>query len=108
MLRAIPSIAGSQFPSVLVMFAAIMIWFFLPWLDKSPVRPIRYKGPLSRIALGVFVVSFIGLGILGTLPPSSLYTSIAQLLTFLYFAFFVTMPVYSRIDKTLPLPTRLT
>ena len=108
MLRAIPSIAGSQFPSVLVMFAAIMIWFFLPWLDKSPVRSIRYKGPLSRIALGVFVVSFIGLGILGTLPPSSLYTSIAQLLTFLYFAFFVTMPVYSRIDKTLPLPTRLT
>ena len=108
MLRAIPSIAGSQFPAVLVMFFAILVWFFLPWLDKSPVRSIRYKGPISRVAIGILVVSFIGLGILGTLPPSTLYTGIAQFLTFMYFVFFITMPVYSRIDKTKPLPTRLT
>lgn len=108
MLRAVPSIAGSQFPATLVMFGAILIWFFLPWLDKSPVKSIRYKGPITKIFLGAFVISFIGLGILGTQPSSSLATGISQVLTVVYFAFFVTMPIYSKIDKTKPVPTRLT
>ena len=108
MLRAVPSLAGSQFPAVLVMFFAILIWFLLPWLDRSPVRSIRYKGPITKVATAMFVVSFIGLGILGTLPPSTLYTSLAQLLTFTYFVFFLAMPVYSKLDKTKPLPRRLT
>lgn len=108
MLRAVPSIAGSQFPATLVMFAAIVIWFFLPWLDKSPVKSLRYKGSLSKIFLGIFVVSFIGLGILGTLPSTPLYTNIAQVLTATYFLFFVAMPFYTRMEKTKPVPTRLT
>ena len=108
MLRAVPSIAGSQFPATLVMFSAILVWFFLPWLDRSPVKSIRYKGPISKIFLAAFVVSFIGLGILGTLPISSLYTNIAQVLTLVYFAYFFTMPIYSRLEKTKPVPTRLT
>lgn len=108
MLRAVPSIAGSQFPAVLVMFFAILIWFFLPWLDRSPVRSIRYKGPITKVATALLVVSFIGLGILGTLPPSTAYTFLARVLTFIYFVFFLAMPIYSKIDKTKPLPTRLT
>lgn len=108
MLRAIPSIAGSQFPAVLIMFFSFMIWFFLPWLDRSPVRSIRYKGPISRIAMGVFVVSFISLGILGTLPINPIYTFLARLFTISYFLFFITMPIYSKLEKTKPLPTRLT
>ena len=108
MLRAIPSIGGSQFPATLVMFASIIIWFFLPWLDRSPVRSIRYKGSISRIALGTFVVSFISLGILGTLPTSPTYTFLARLFTLTYFLFFIAMPVYTKLEKTIPLPARLT
>ncbi len=108
MLRAVPSIAGSQFPATMVMFGAILIWFFLPWLDRSPVKSIRYKGPITKIFLGGLVISFIGLGILGTLPSSSLATLLAQILTVIYFAFFICMPIYSKIDKTKPVPTRLT
>ena len=107
MLRAVPSIAGSQFPATLVMFAAILIVFFLPWLDRSPVKSIRYKGPITKVFLGAFVISFIGLGILGTLPVSAELTRLSQVLTIVYFAYFVTMPVYSAIDKTKPVPTRV-
>ena len=108
MLRAVPSIAGSQFPATLVMFGAIVIWFFLPWLDRSPVKSIRYKGAISKVALGLFVISFIGLGILGTLPVSTLYTQISQLLTVVYFAYFIAMPMYTRMEKSKPVPTRVT
>jgi len=107
-LRAVPPIAGSQFPGVVVMFAAILIFFFMPWLDRSPVKSIRYKGIVSKVALGTFVVSFVVLGWLGLLSATPLRTLAAQVFTVLYFAFFLLMPIYSKLDKTRPVPERVT
>jgi len=108
MLRAVPPIAGSQFPGVLVMFGAIFIFFFLPWLDRSPVKSIRYKGIVSKVALGTFVVSFVILAWLGMLASTPTRTLLAQVFTILYFAFFLLMPIYSKLDKTKPVPERVT
>ena len=107
-LRAVPSIAGSAFPGVLAMGASIVIMFFLPWLDRSPVKSIRYKGPIFKIAIAIFVVSFIMLGYLGTQPTTDLYKLLAQIGTVLYFLFFLLMPIYSKLDKTKPVPERVT
>ncbi len=107
-LRAVPSIGGSAFPGVLAMGAAIVILFFLPWLDRSPVKSIRYKGKITKIALTLFAVSFIILGILGALPPTAGRTILAQLCSFIYFAYFLLMPFYSRMDTTKPVPERVT
>ena len=108
MLRAIPSIAGSTFPSVLVMGGGILIWAFLPWLDRSPVKSIRYKGILSRIAVICFVISFVVLGVLGTLPATGIYTPLAQFFTLVYFAYFLLMPFYTRWERCKTPPERVT
>ncbi|HET9699774.1 MAG TPA: cytochrome bc complex cytochrome b subunit [Burkholderiales bacterium] len=108
MLRAVPPMFGSQFPGVAVMGAAVVIFFFLPWLDRSPVKSIRYRGPLFKGFLAVFVVTFVVLGYLGVLPPSPGRTLLSQILTFVYFAFFLLMPWYTKIDKTKPEPERVT
>lgn len=108
MLRAVPPIAGSQFPGVVVMFGAILIMFLLPWLDRSPVRSIRYKGILSKLFLGAFVVSFVVLAYLGLQPASELYTLLSQIFTVVYFAFFLLMPIYTKLEKTKPVPERVT
>ncbi len=108
MLRAVPPMLGSQFPGVVVMFAAILVMFFLPWLDKSPVKSIRYKGSIYKTALAIFAVSFVVLAWLGMQPASPVKTLMAQIFTALYFAFFLLMPVYSKMDKTKPVPERVT
>ncbi len=108
MLRAVPPMFGSQFPGVVVMFAAILIMFALPWLDRSPVKSVRYRGPLFKIALGVFAVSFVVLAYLGLQPASPISTLMAQIFTTLYFAFFLLMPIYTKMDKTKPVPERVT
>jgi ubiquinol-cytochrome c reductase cytochrome b subunit len=108
MLRAVPPIGGSQFPGVVVMFGAILIMFVLPWLDRSPVRSMRYKGNLSRFFLAAFAVSFVVLAYLGLQPASELYTLLAQIFTVVYFAFFLLMPIYTKIEKTKPVPERVT
>ena len=107
-LRAVPSMAGSAFPGVVAMGASIVLFFFLPWLDRSPVHSIRYKGPIVKIAIGIFVVVFIVLGWLGTQPATQLLTLLAQVCTALYFAFFLLMPIYTKMDKTKPVPERVT
>lgn len=107
-LRAVPPMYDSQFPGVVVMFAAILIMFLLPWLDRSPVKSIRYKGKITKIALGIFVVSFISLAYLGMTPASNLSTILSQVFTVLYFAFFLLMPIYSKLDKVTPVPERVT
>jgi len=119
-LRAVPPVLGSQFPGVLAMGAAVLILFFLPWLDRSPVRSIRYRGWWFRSALGAFVVAFLVLGYLGTEPSNvwgqfgpwlggaDVATVVARILTVIYFLFFLAMPWYSRRDKTKPVPARLT
>ncbi len=107
-LRAVPPMFGSQFPGVVVMFAAILILFFLPWLDRSEVKSIRYKGILSKIAIGVFAVTFIVLAWLGLEAATPAKTLLAQIFTVLYFLFFLLMPIYSKLDKTKPVPERVT
>ena len=107
-LRAVPPIFGSQFPGVAAMGVAVLIFFVLPWLDKSPVKSIRYRGPKFKIALTLFVIAFIGLGILGILPATPLYTWIARILSVVYFAFFLLMPWYTKNDSVKPVPERVT
>ncbi len=107
-LRAVPSFAGTQVWGVLAMGAAIVVLFFLPWLDRSPVKSIRYKGGLYKGFLAMFVIVFVVLGWLGTQPVTDLYTLLAQIATTLYFAFFFLMPWFSKADKTKPVPERVT
>jgi ubiquinol-cytochrome c reductase cytochrome b subunit len=103
-LRAVPDKLGG----VIAMGAAMFVLFLLPWLDRSPVRSIRYKGPIFKLALALFVISFVMLGWLGLQPATSTYTILARIATLVYFAFFLLMPIYSKIDKTKPLPDRIT
>jgi ubiquinol-cytochrome c reductase cytochrome b subunit len=107
-LRAVPSINDSAFPGVLAMGLSIVFLFLLPWLDRSPVKSIRYRGPFFRTALVLFVISFLVLGFLGTQPVTPLYTFLAQLFTVIYFAFFLLMPIYTKFDKDKPVPERVT
>ena len=115
-LRAVPPMFGSQFPGVLAMGGAVVILFLLPWLDRSPVRSIRYKGPLFKISLTFFVISFLLLGYLG-LKPTNIWgqvggtdvaTVVAQLCTALYFLFFLSLPIVSKLDRTKAEPDRVT
>ena len=107
-LRAIPPMFGSQFPGVLGMGAALVILVALPWLDRSPVKSIRYRSAPFKWALGIFVISFIMLGWLGMQPVNELNAFLARLFTILYFAFFILMPWYTSIGKTKPVPERTT
>lgn len=108
MLRAVPPMFGSQFPGVVVMFGAIAVLFVLPWLDRSPVKSIRYKGMLSKIWLGIFAISFLVLAWLGLQSVSPMKTLMSQIFTGLYFAYFIFMPFYTKMEKTKPVPERVT
>jgi ubiquinol-cytochrome c reductase cytochrome b subunit len=103
-LRAIPN----KLLGVLAMFGSIAVFFFLPWLDRSPVKSIRYRGWMYKTALSLFVISFVSLGYLGTQPPTNTKTMFAQIFATIYFSFFVLMPFYSKYDKTKPEPERIT
>lgn len=103
-LRAIPD----KLLGVIAMVAAIVVLFFLPWLDRSEVKSIRYRGILYKIILSVFIISFIGLGYLGMNPPSPFYTLLTQILSVFYFSFFVFMPFYTKFGTTKVLPKRIT
>lgn len=106
-LRAIPPMFGSQFPGVLAMFAALLILAALPWLDRSPVKSIKYRGFIYKFALVLFVVSFVMLGWLGMEPVTDLNQLLARIFTTIYFAFFILMPWFTKIDKTKPVPKRV-
>jgi ubiquinol-cytochrome c reductase cytochrome b subunit len=127
-LRAVPPLFNSQFPGVLAMGIAVLILFFLPWLDRSPVKSIRYRGPYCKIALALFVAAFVILGYLGIetttvwgqfavtegslmdrmLDTKDRATWVARVCTVLYFAFFILMPWYTARDKVKPVPDRVT
>lgn len=104
MLRAVPD----KFMGFLVMAAAVAILFILPWLDRSPVKSIRYKGTVSRVAVVLFAVAFVILGVLGVKAPTPERTALAQICTVLYFLYFLAMPVWTSLEKTLPEPERVT
>ena len=103
-LRAVPS----KSMGALLMGAAVLLFVFLPWLDRSKVKSIRYRGPLFKFFLTAFAISFVALGYLGLQAATPLYTNLARLFAVVYFAFFLLMPWYSSIDKTKPVPTRVT
>src|SRR6056300_261905 len=98
----------AKFWGVVAMGAAIAILFVLPWLDRSPVRSIRYKGWLSKIWLLIFAICFVILGILGAIPATPGRTLLAQVCTALSFAYFILMPWYTAKEKTKPVPERVT
>ena len=104
MLRAIPN----KVLGVVVMGGAVLIFLGMPWLDRSPVKSIRYRPMLSKLALATFAVSFVWLGYLGAVPQSDTRLLIARVLTFVYFAFFITMPVWSRMGTPKKVPDRVT
>lgn len=103
-LRAIPD----KFAGVIGMGGAIVVLFLLPWLDRNPVRSIRYRGGIYKKALALFVISFIALGYLGTQPATPVATNVARVFTVIYFGFFLLMPLYTRWEKTKPVPERVT
>ncbi len=103
-LRAVPD----KLMGVIAMGGAIAVLFVLPWLDRSPVKSMRYKGWLSKIWLVVFCISFVILGVLGVLSPTPERTLVARICTILYFAYFILMPFYTRMEKTKPVPERVT
>jgi ubiquinol-cytochrome c reductase cytochrome b subunit len=117
MLRAVtyPLLGiDAKFWGVVAMGAGVVILFFLPWLDRSPVKSIRYRGPIYKTLLAIFVVAFFILGWLGTKPPSYEFFGfipggpVAQIFSAYYFLFFLTMPVWSKMDKCKPEPERVT
>ncbi len=93
---------------VVFMGLSVVIFAFLPWLDRSPVKSIRYRGPLYKGALAIFIVSFLILGYLGMLAPTPGRTIVAQICTVLYFLFFLLMPIYTSLDRYKPEPDRVT
>ena len=98
----------ARFWGLVVMVAAILMPAMLPWLDRSPVKSMRYKGLLSKIMLALFVASFFVLGYLGTVHTTPVTTGIAQICTAIFFAYFLLMPWYTRVEKTKTPPERLT
>ena len=104
MLRAVPD----QRMGALLMLLAVASFFFLPWLDRSPVKSMRYRGWISRTALALFAVAFVALGYLGLQPATGGYVVLARIFTVLYFAFFWLMPFYTLIDPVRPVPERVT
>ncbi|HSJ49588.1 MAG TPA: cytochrome bc complex cytochrome b subunit [Gammaproteobacteria bacterium] len=110
-LRAVTIDIGplsAKFLGVILMGASVVIFLFLPWLDRSKVKSIRYRGPLFKWAVAIFVVAFIVLGWLGTQPATTGKTVLAQIFTTIYFLFFLLMPIYTKLDKTKPVPERVT
>ena len=103
MLRAVPDPLGG----LIVMAAAVAILFVVPWLDRSNVASIRYKGILSKIAIVLFIVSFVTLGYLGTVTVTETGKIMSVICTLMYFAFFLLMPIYTSIEKTYKVPDRL-
>ena len=103
-LRAIPD----KLMGVIGMFGAVLVLFAVPWLDRSPVKSMRYKGIYSKIALGLFTVAFVLLTYYGMQPVTELGTFISRAGTIIYFAFFILMPWYTKLDKTKPVPERVT
>jgi ubiquinol-cytochrome c reductase cytochrome b subunit len=97
----------AKFWGVVVMGGAVIIMFFLPWLDQSPVKSIRQRPGWQKWLYGIFVVNFFVLGYLGVMPPTTIGTLVAQIGTVFYFGFFLLMPVWTRMGEYKPVPERV-
>ena len=103
-LRAVPD----KFWGFIAFAASVAIPFVLPWLDRSPVKSWRYRGNITKVMLLLFVSSFVILGVLGVWSPTDARTMLARICSVLYFAFFLLMPFWSSLDRTKPVPERVT
>jgi len=102
-LRAVPD----KLWGAILMASAVLLPLFLPWLDRSRVKSIRYRGWICKLALSMFVISFITLGWLGMQAAESIYVILARIFSIIYFGFFLLMPYYTALDKTRPVPDRV-
>jgi ubiquinol-cytochrome c reductase cytochrome b subunit len=100
-------VTDAKFWGVIIMGAAVVILFFLPWLDYSPVKSIRYRPSWHKVVYAIFVVNFLVLGYLGIQPPSPVFERISQAGTLLYFGFFLLMPWWSQQGEFKPEPDRV-
>src|SRR5690606_20251848 len=98
----------AKFWGVVVMGGAVVILFFLPWLDHSPARSIRYRPDWHKWMYGVFVINFMILAYLGVQAPSPIGERVSQIGTLFYFGFFLLMPWWSRLGTPKPVPERVT
>jgi ubiquinol-cytochrome c reductase cytochrome b subunit len=103
MLRAVPD----QRLGALLMLLAVLAFLFLPWLDRSKIKSIRYRGWAYRLALTLFAISFLALMYLGLAPAEGVYVTLARIFTTIYFAFFVLMPFYTRNERGRLVPERV-
>ena len=103
-LRAVPD----KFWGFIAFAASVAVPFMLPWLDRSPVKSWRYRGNITKVMLVLFVASFLILGVLGVKSPTPARTFLAQICSVLYFGFFLLMPIWSSMDRTKPVPERVT
>ena len=103
-LRAVPD----KFWGFIAFAASVAIPFLLPWLDRSPVKSWRYRGNITKVMLVLFVASFLILGVLGVKAPNAARTLLAQICSIIYFAFFLLMPIWTSMDRTKPVPERVT
>ncbi len=103
-LRAVPD----KLTGAVLMALAVLAFAFLPWLDRSPVKSIRYRSKIWLYALMAFAIAFCGLGYLGLKPAEGTYVLMARILSVVYFLFFLGMPFYTRNDRGRPVPERLT
>ena len=102
-LRAVPD----KLWGAILMASAVLLPLFLPWLDRSRVKSIRYRGWICKLALSMFVISFITLGWLGMQAAESIYVILVRIFSIIYFGFFLLMPYYTALDKTRPVPDRV-
>ena len=102
-LRAVPD----KLLGFILFAVAVLLPLFLPWLDRSRVRSIRYRGWMYKTALTTFVITFFALLFLGLAPAEGVYVTLARIFSVLYFAFFLLMPFYTAMDKTKPVPDRV-
>jgi len=97
----------AKFWGVMVMGGAVIILFFLPWLDNSPVKSIRYRPDWHKYVYGIFVINFVILAYLGVQPPSPVGERVSQVGTLFYFGFFLLMPWWSHLGQAKPVPSRV-
>jgi ubiquinol-cytochrome c reductase cytochrome b subunit len=105
----VSALAGidAKFWGVVAMGGAVVILFFLPWLDNCAVKSIRYRPDWHKYLYAIFVLNFFSLGYLGTQPPSAVGNLVSQVGTVFYFGFFLLMPWWSQVGTSKPVPTRV-
>ncbi|ARP79495.1 cytochrome b [Bordetella genomosp. 8] len=100
-------VLDAKFWGVVTMGGTVVILFFLPWLDQSPVKSIRYRPGWHKVVYGIFMVDFLILGYVGTQAPTPALNLTSQIGTLYYLAFFFLMPVWSRLGSFKPVPDRV-